>query len=92
MGFLKRLFQAPPAASKSDFMTFAVTCSRCGEVIEGRVNTSNDLSANDEGEGFHVRKVLMGSGRCFQRVEVEMKFDSSRNLIEQHADGGQFVE
>jgi hypothetical protein len=94
MGFLKKLFTGgAPAQSRSDFYPFAVTCNRCGEVIEGRVNLSNDLSADYEnGDVYHVRKVLMGSGRCFQQVEVELKFDASRNLLEKHVQGGRFVE
>ena len=93
MGFLKKLFSGAPAQSTSNFYTFAVACNRCGEVIEGRVNLSNDLSADyDGGDVFHVRKVLMGSGHCFQQVEVELKFDNNRNLLEKHAEGGKFVE
>jgi len=34
----------------------------------------------------------MGSSRCFQQIEVELKFTSSRELIEQQAQGGKFVE
>jgi len=92
MGFFKKLFQGAPAPSKSNFYSFSVKCKRCGEVIEGRVNLSNDLSADDEGDGYHVRKVLMGSGHCFQQVEVELQFDASRNLVEKRAQGGTFVE
>jgi hypothetical protein len=33
----------------------------------------------------------MGENRCFQRVEVELKFNSARQLLEQHITGGQFV-
>jgi len=92
MSLFKRLLQGGPAPSKGNFLTFTVTCNRCGEAIEGRVNLNNDLSADDEGEGFHVRKVLMGSGRCFQRVEVELHFDSERRLTEKQAQGGRFTE
>ncbi len=92
MGFFKKLFQSAPSNITPDFYTFAVTCNRCGEVIEGRVNLGNDLSADDEGEGFHARKVLMGSGHCFQRIEVELNFDSKHKLLGKHAEGGKFVE
>jgi hypothetical protein len=34
----------------------------------------------------------MGQNRCFQQIEVEMKFTSSRELIEQETKGGTFVE
>jgi hypothetical protein len=55
---------------------------------------SNDLSVDYDGERevYFVRKGLVGSGRCFQQIEVEMKFDGNKNLIEKQISGGQFVE
>ncbi len=90
MSFLKKLFGGVTSPS-SDFYTFTIRCDRCGETIEGRVNLSNDLSLDDEG-GYHVRKVLMGSGRCFQQIEVTLRFDASRQLQEKQISGGKFVE
>lgn len=94
MNFLKRLFSAP-SGSTSNFFPFAVKCNRCGEIIEGRINLNNELSVEyDPGGGtlYYGRKVLMGSGRCFQQVEVELKFNEAHNLLEKHTTGGQFVE
>jgi hypothetical protein len=91
MGFLKKLFSGGATSSSSDFFTFNVRCDRCGETIEGKVNLNNDLSLDDEG-GYHVRKVLMGSGRCFQRIEVTLKFDATRQLSDKQVSGGKFVE
>jgi hypothetical protein len=93
MDFLKKIFPAP-SRSTSNFYSFAVKCDRCGEVIEGRVNLNNDLSVEYEGSRnvYFVRKVLMGNGLCFQQIEVELKFDALRKLLEKHATGGQFVE
>jgi len=91
MGFLKKLFGGGTTSSSSDFYTFEVVCDRCGETIQGKVNMSNDLSLDDEG-GYHVRKVLMGGGRCFQQIEVMLKFDASRQVREQQVNGGKFVE
>ena len=91
MGFLKKLFGGGETSSGSDFYTFRVGCDRCGEMIEGKVNMSNDLSLDDEG-GYRVRKVLMGGGRCFQQVEVTLIFDASRKLLEKQVSGGKFVE
>jgi len=92
MNFFKKLFS--PAQSSANAYIFRVRCDRCGETIEGRVNLSNDLSVDYDGdhEVFFVRKGLMGSGRCFQQIEVEFKFDASKKLIEKHINGGQFVE
>ena len=92
MGFLKKLFGGGAlSSSNSDFYTFSVHCDRCGEIIEGKVNLNNDLSLDDEG-GYNVRKVLMGSGHCFQQIEVTLKFNASRQLQEKQISGGKIVE
>ena len=93
MNFFKNLFSGGESAKPDKrFYVFRVKCRRCGEIIEGRVDLDNDLSMLDEGEGFIVRKGLMGSNRCFQQIEVELNFDSSRQLIEKNISGGTFVE
>ncbi len=94
MNIFKKFFPAP-SSSTSTFHSFAVKCNRCGEIIEGRINLNNELSV-EYGSGsssvYYGRKVLMGNGRCFQQIEVELKFDESRKLLEKHVTGGQFVE
>jgi len=92
MSFLKNLFGGTPAKPEKHYYTFNVKCKRCGEIIEGRVDLDNDLSLNDEGNGYIVRKGLIGGNRCFQQIEVELNFDSSRQLIEKTITGGTFVE
>ncbi|MBN1311537.1 MAG: hypothetical protein JXB30_08970 [Anaerolineae bacterium] len=56
----------------------------------------NDLSAGDgedtDAGGYYCRKVLMGSRRCFQRIEVKVRFDSNRRLIDRQISGGTFVD
>ena len=93
MDFLKKLFGGSPAKPERNYHTFSVKCLRCGEIIEGRVDLSNDLSVEyeDGGDIFYARKTLMGGNRCFQRIETMFKFDSSRTLIEQQVSGGEFV-
>ncbi len=94
MNLLKKIFPSAPAQSSSRFYSFAVQCNRCGETIERRINLANDLSADYEDDRlvYHVRKVVIGSGRCFQQIEVEFTFDSSHNVIERQISGGRFVE
>lgn len=96
MSFLQKLFGGSSSFPKSDkrYYTFTVKCKRCGELIEGRVDLDNDLSVEYEegGDIFYARKVLMGENRCFQRMEVELKFTSKRELIEQQVSGGEFVQ
>lgn len=94
MGFLKNLFSGVSARPEKRYYVFNVKCNRCGEIVAGRVDLDNDLSLSDEGDSYVVRKGLIGNGknRCFQRIEVEMKFTSERKLIEKQAQGGTFAE
>jgi hypothetical protein len=91
MSFLKNLFGGSDKPEKR-YYTFQVKCNRCGEIVEGRVDLDNDLSLNDEGNGYLARKGLMGANRCFQQIEVELNFDSSRQIQEKSITGGEFVE
>ena len=92
MSFLKKFFSGPSAAPQSHFYSFTAKCNRCGEIIEGHVNLSNDLSLDDDGTSYFIHKTLMGNGKCFQRIEVEMKFNALKQLIEKKAQGGTFLE
>lgn len=91
MGFLKKLFGGGQTSPGSAFYIFNARCDRCGETLEGRVNLANELSM-DEGGGYIVRKVLMGSGLCFQKIEVTLHFGPARELQEKEISGGKFVE
>jgi hypothetical protein len=92
MGFLKRLFGGEAAKPEKRYYVFQVKCNRCGEILEGRVDLDNDLSLSDEGDNYIVRKGLVGANRCFQQIEVEMTFNSTRELLEKSVRGGTFVE
>ncbi len=93
MNFLQKLFGSPPAKPDKKYYTFSVKCKRCGETIEGRVDLDNDLSVEYEegGDIYHARKLLMGENRCFQRIEIELKFTANRELIEKQITGGEFI-
>ena len=93
MSFLQKLFGGSSNQPQKRYYTFSVKCRRCGEVIEGRVDLDNDLSLDYEGDStvYFVRKGLVGNNRCFQQIEVEMKFTPARTLIEQEVTGGQFI-
>ena len=100
MGFFKRitsLFSSSSPEREDYFYRFAVQCSRCGEIIQGRLDTRNDLSIDygDEGDGettYFSREILVGDQLCFQRIEVELRFDSKRSLIDRKIQGGKFVD
>ena len=91
MCFLKNLFNSTPSKPEKRYHTFNVKCNRCGEIIAGRIDLDNNLSLNDEGNGYIVRKGLIGGNRCFQQIEVELTFDSKRQLIDQSITGGEFT-
>jgi hypothetical protein len=92
MNLLKKLFGGSVQPTQR-YYAFSVKCRRCGEIISGRVDLSNDLSVEYEegGDIFFARKTLMGENRCFQRIEVELKFNASRDLLERHVTGGEFA-
>lgn len=96
MGFLdgiKKILLPPTPAGR--YYLFQVKCKRCGEILEGRVDRYNEPSEEYEG-GKTVnfcRKVLVGSGPCYQVVEVIFKFNESRNkVLERQIMGGEFLE
>jgi hypothetical protein len=93
MNLLQKLFGGFSASPQKHEYTFSVKCLRCGEIIEGHVNLDNDLSVEyeDSGDVYHARKILMGESKCFQRIEVELKFTSRRELLEQQISGGVFI-
>lgn len=96
MNFLSKLFSGKPGTSQKEYYVFQVKCRRCGEIIEGRVDVDNDLSVEfeDGGDNYYCRKVLMGSGEnyCYQQIEVMLKFNGKRKLLEKSVlSGGEFA-
>jgi len=94
MGFFKKLF-APIPSNRGTFHSFAVKCKRCGEIIGGQINVNNDpsLELDPKGRPYYVcRKVLMGSGRCFQQIEVFFQFNTERGVLGRQITGGEFVD
>ena len=73
-----------------------VHCLRCGEIITGPVDLRNDLSIeyDDSGRvtGYNCRKLFMGRQRCFQQIEVTLRYDDGHRLIDKQVSGGKFVE
>lgn len=100
MSFLKRLASllggAGPGVADNAYWVYA-RCNRCGEKIATRINLANDLSVeydeNDRPSGYHVRKVLVGSGanRCYQQIEVVIEFDAQKRPISHEARGGTII-
>lgn len=85
---------SPPVQGDPIAYWVTVRCTRCGEIIRARVNLSNDLSAEYDGNRttYVCRKVLLGESRCFQQIEVILKFDLNRKLLDRMISGGEFVD
>ena len=99
MSFFKKLaslFAVPVGGVSSYDYWMDVQCNRCGEVIHARVDLRNDLSPEFEGgdipSSYYCRKVLIGEKQCFQQIEVTLKFDAKRKLIDQTITGGKIAE
>lgn len=94
MEFIKRLLgllTAPAGAGESVYYPVVVQCARCGEVLRAQVHLGNELSLADDNT-YTCRKVLIGAQRCFQPVEVTLKFDQARRLLDRQVSGGRFVD
>ena len=94
MNFFKNLI-TPRPSNPGKFYQFAVKCRRCGEIIHGQVNVNNDPSVeyDDKGKPYFVcRKVLVGDNKCFQQIEVNIKFNELRGVLDRQITGGEFVD
>jgi DNA-directed RNA polymerase subunit N (RpoN/RPB10) len=93
MGFFKNLFSPPSTAGT--FYQFSVKCKRCGETIQGRINVNNEPGTELDEKGktyFTCRKVLIGSGHCFQQIEIVINFDNDRHVLDRKIRGGEFID
>ncbi|MDX2163544.1 MAG: hypothetical protein SF162_19675 [bacterium] len=101
MDLLRKLFggaggaSAAPKAAKGAAgdrgLYFYVKPFGCDEVIRVRIDPMNDLSESDDGSALFVRKVASGV-KCFKRVELEVGFNASRQIIDTQVTGGELVE
>lgn len=91
MGFFATLFgKRSPVAAADDGIYQQVRCAACGAVVQVRIDPRNDLSLNDQADGYFVRKVLVDD-RCYRRMTLEMTFDLSRRLTNSVVEGGTLI-
>jgi hypothetical protein len=91
LSFLSRLFAGGSTRSPDGGIYFRVKCDACGEVIQGRISPTSELSQADEG-GYFVRKVLVGR-QCFRPIEVQLHYsDLGRTETSREVKGGTSVE
>ena len=97
MSFLKKIASAlsPKGADERGVLWVYVRCDKCGEVLKTRLDLRHDLTPNYSAEGrvasYSSRKVLIGSQRCFEPIEVKLTFDPQRQVISREITGGQFI-
>ena len=97
MSFLKKIASAlsPRGAEESEGLWVYVRCGKCGEAIRSRIDLTHDLTPKYSLEGriteYMVRKVLIGSQRCFEPIEVRLTFDAQRRLSSRDIAGGEFI-
>jgi hypothetical protein len=89
------LFAGSDPDHKTHSCEIAVQCSRCDEIIRVRIDLINDLSAEygeeDRETSFFCRKVVIGKENCYASIEILLKFDAGRNLVDHRITGGKLA-
>jgi hypothetical protein len=96
MDFFKRLFGGGGARSASssdkDGLYYYVKPNGCTEIVRVRINVNNDLSLEDDGKGYFVRKSVRGTTyKCTRTAELLLSYDSNRRLQNTEIEGGTLV-
>lgn len=65
--------------------------------MRARVDLWNELSPDYDEKGddpatFHCRKVLIGENKCYQPIELQLKFNKQHKLVEQKIKGGIYID
>ena len=88
---LKKLFTPAP---RDTGIYVHVRCAKCGEKIRVRVDPSNDLSGeydgNDRTTGYFCNKNIIGSG-CHAVIHAGLYFNVGRELVERTIENGEFI-
>jgi hypothetical protein len=97
MRWFKRLFLSAFRSRQADHtaLWLYVCCSRCSEAIQVRVDRRYDLASEwrdpgESGPAYTLHKDIVGD-RCFQRISVDVGFDTSFKIVEQCIRGGTFL-
>lgn len=94
MGILKRLFGSGGTANRDsndpNAMILYIKVRKCGAIARVRVDKRNDLSLDDDGESYVVRKQVVDNV-CYGTAELEMHFDAGHNEVSRHLENGEFV-
>ena len=91
---ISEYFSSPSSVDNAGYWVF-VRCKKCGEALKTREDLDRDLSVDYDGEGdisYLNRKIMVGGSGCFQRIEIELRFNRKRQLVNCEISGGNFFE
>ena len=79
LSFFKKLFSGSGAPNRAadGGIYIEVQCNACSEVVRARISPTSELSLQDDGKTYYVRKVLVGQ-QCFRPIEVELRYSDLR--------------
>ena len=95
MQWLKQLFTRRTREVGTTALWVYVRCRRCGEAIQIRADRRYDLASEwrhpgESGAAYTMHKDIVGD-RCFQRMSIDIGFDSRFRIVEQQIEGGEFL-
>jgi hypothetical protein len=90
MNFLKKLFGIGGGGGSDEFMLY-VRPKMCNRVLPIEVKRIEQLSLNDNEDGYWVRKIA-NHPRCPFEVEVILHFDKAKKLTHKEISNGEFVD
>ena len=92
--FLRTLLFKTPVPHSGKLPIY-VRCDRCGESLSAAIDLQHDLSVEyghyPSGDHYLSRKTLIGSSGCFQRIQIELRFDSRKRLTGADVQGGKRI-
>lgn len=88
MDFLRNLFSG--GQPKDDAYVVYVRPKMCKKILEVRVDLKNQLSQEDDGNGYWVRKVV-NNPYCPFEAEVKLYFDKNKKETAREIENGEFV-
>jgi hypothetical protein len=90
MEFFKKLFSGGGPRERGQF--YYVKPTGCTEIVRVRVDTMNEISQNDDNDGYFVRKSARGTSyKCTRTAELLLTYDSQKRLINTEIMGGTIV-
>lgn len=89
MNFLKALFGGGGSSQPPGLFVY-VKPKACDEIIKVRIDIRNEVSVDDSGDGYFVRKVASGT-RCPFQAELWIYFNKNRDVVDRQIENGEFV-